>query len=167
VVSDNGFAAAGAQFQSQFAARMPVANVSRDSQSDAEARSAVLSRINAGPSVVHYTGHGSVGVWANSGLLRTEDAGQLANANGLSVYVMLTCLNGYYHDLYSETLGAALLRAPGGAVAAWASSGLPSEAQQTQMARSFYQQWLASGARLGDAVRFTKGATNDQDVRRT
>ena len=35
----------------------------------------------------------------------------------------MTCLNGYFIDVKLESIAEALLQAPGGAVAVWASSG--------------------------------------------
>ncbi len=49
----------------------------------------------------------------------------MINANHLSVFVMMTCLNGYFDDPALESLAESLLKAErGGAVAVWSSSGM-------------------------------------------
>ena len=88
--------------------------------------------------------------------------------------VLMNCLNGYFTDAANETLGEALVKAPnGGAIAAWASSGMTLPESQTVVNREFYRLLLPSGPRgkqgmtLGDAVRQAKSATADANVRRT
>jgi hypothetical protein len=175
-VSDNGFANDSQRLQTYAAQRMPVATLARGAQSDEQMRQTLLARANAGPALVNYNGHGSVEVWTGSGLFQSADAAQLANGSALSVYVMMDCLNGFHHDLWADSLAAALVRAPnGGAVAAWASSGLTEAQGQTVMGEAFYRQLFAvaptgnalSAVRLGDAIRAAKAATTDEDVRRT
>jgi hypothetical protein len=164
--NDQGFANYSQQLGNQLSGRMPVVTLNRGSQPDAQLRGELLTRLNAGPAVVQYNGHGSISVWAGSFFGATE-AADLTNHQNLSVYVLLTCLNGYHHDIYSDSLGASLVRAPGGAVAAWASSGLTYSHFQEQMARGFYDRWLENGVRLGDAIRAGKASTGDHDTRRT
>jgi hypothetical protein len=66
-------------------------------------------------------------------------------------------------------MSEAFLKAPGGgAVAAFASSGLTFPDGQHQMSEQLYT--LLYGAQpiaLGDAIKIAKGATSDIDVRRT
>jgi hypothetical protein len=82
---------------------------------------------------------------------------------------MMTCLNGFFHDVKGESMSEALLKAEqGGAIAVWASSGLTEMSGQALMGEQMYgavfgQQSVA----LGDAVRAAKAATQDQGVRRT
>ena len=79
---------------------------------------------------------GSLDVWGKR-LLVNEDARKLTNGSSLSFFVTMTCLNGYFQDVYSESLAEALLRAEhGGAVAVWASSGLTGLAGQTAAGNS-------------------------------
>ena len=86
-----------------------------------------------GPFLVNYMGHGSVSVW--DGLFSGSDAAALTNAP-LSIYVSMNCLNGFFHDVYTESLAETLIKAPtGGAVAAWASSTLTSFDQQGSSTR--------------------------------
>jgi hypothetical protein len=65
-----------------------------------------------------------VNLWRRN-LLTNEDARELNNKGRLPVFVMMTCLNGYFNDPVLNSLGEALLKAEaGGAVAVWASSGM-------------------------------------------
>ena len=81
----------------------------------------------------------------------------------------MDCLNGYFQDAGILSLSEAWLRAPnGGAVAAFASSGLTIAQGQHDMGHELYTQ-LYSGAPmpLGDAIKIAKASTFDIDVKRT
>lgn len=112
-----------------------------------------------------YVGHGSVELW--SGALDGAGAAALRNGSHLPVVASMTCLTGYFHDVFTTSLAESLLLNPqGGAVAVWASSTLSDPAPQVEAARAFYRQ-LFAGARLGDAAIQAKGATASTDVRRS
>jgi Peptidase family C25. len=131
-------------------------------------RSQIQAAINLGPGVVNYLGHGSVGVWTGAGLLATQDAPNLMNGQRLSIFVMMTCLNGSFTEVGTDSLGEALLKAPlGGAVSVWASSGLTIPYGQVSVSKRFYEL-LFNGQvqRIGDATKQAKAATTDMDVRR-
>ena len=96
---------------------MTVWEIFRGQGGDAATRQELLERLNAGPALVNYLGHGSVEVW-RGGLLTSADARMLTNGPQLPVVVSMTCLNGFFHDVYTESLAEALLKADaGGAVA--------------------------------------------------
>jgi len=94
----------------------------------------------------------------------------LSNGNNLSVFTLLTCLNGYFVQpaIGFESLAEVLLKAQnGGAAAVWASTGETTPDIQEIMATRFYQQ-LALGniKRLGDLVNDAKTVVNaGRDVR--
>ncbi len=112
-----------------------------------------------------YVGHGSVELWSAGGF-NGAAASQLANVKRPIVAAM-TCLNGYFHDVYTTSLAEALIENPnGGAAAVWASSTLTEPVAQLQMAEELFRR-LFSGATLGDAARSSKAATTDNDVRRS
>jgi hypothetical protein len=69
--------------------------------------SEVLARLNAGAFLVSYFGHGSAGSWL--GTLTGEAAGTLSNVEALPIVASMTCLNGFFHDVYSERLAESLL----------------------------------------------------------
>ncbi|MBN1421080.1 MAG: hypothetical protein JXP34_20075 [Planctomycetes bacterium] len=134
----------------------------------AQSRGDLLALLNEGAGMVTYIGHGSVEVW-NGGLFSSVDARALANDSRLPIVVALTCLNGFFHDLYSESVAEAFLRAEeGGAAAAWASSGLTGPTQQLAMGREWMRLIFDDPQlTLGEAVREAKRAAADPDVRRT
>jgi hypothetical protein len=74
-----------------------------------------------------------------------------------------------FHDVYTESLAEALLKAEGGgAVAVWASSGLTEPAAQAILNRELVRVLFNGGSiTLGDAVKRAKAAVTDSDVRRT
>lgn len=127
----------------------------------------LLAAMNQGRFLVNYSGHGNTAVWASSGFFGTSQAGQLNNANNLSIFTMLTCLNGYFIQP-TDSLSEVLLKNPnGGAVAAWASSGLTTPDIQEIMATRFYNQ-IGAGSitRIGDLIKDAKTTINfGRDVR--
>jgi hypothetical protein len=93
----------------------------------------------------------------------------LTNGVRLPFFVDMTCLNGFFQDLYSESLAEALLKAEeGGALAVWASSGLTEPESQSPMNQELIRLLFnGESLTLGQATARAKTATNDQDVRRT
>jgi Peptidase family C25 len=170
LVSDNGFESATESLRALLPATTTAATVNRsDGPTDAAVRGRILDALNRGPSVVNYYGHGSVELWTGAGLLRTADARGLANSGGLSLFVMMTCLNGYFIEPKTPGLAEALLRAPhGGAFAVWASSGLTVAGDQIRANEELFRQLDApEPPRLGDAMVRAKSVVGDPDVRRT
>jgi hypothetical protein len=164
------FEAATDGVQSLLPAEVNVSRINRGAQDAATVRSQIVSGVNAGPLLVNWIGHGSVDVWTGDGVLRGSDAASLSNGSRLPLFVMMTCLNGYYAGTVSDSLAESVLKAgQGGAYAVWASSGLTEPRAQSDANRELYRVLFAEGAsvRLGDAVRRAKAATADRDVRRT
>jgi Peptidase family C25 len=166
---ENDFETASQSVQSLLPAGTQAQVINRGNQATNTVRSQIINGINQGPLVVNYFGHGSVGLWTGAGLLNTSDAAALTNGARLPLFTMMTCLNGFFHDLNGESLSEALLKAPqGGAIAVWASTGLTEMNGQAQIDRQFYETIFAAQAvPLGDAMRAAKAATQDQGVRRT
>jgi len=138
--------------------------------SDAQANGVLLSAINQGPLLVNFVGHGSIEIWR--GIFTSEDAENLLN-KGLPFFVNMTCLNGYFQDPYSETLGEALLKAKqGGAIAIWSSSGLTEPDKQAVMNKElikllFFNTNGGQSLTLGEATAKAKASVSDQDIRKT
>jgi hypothetical protein len=136
---------------------------------DATAKKRLLGSINSGQSVVNYTGHGSADSWRS--LFTTSDISLLNNKDRLPLFIAMTCLNGYIQDPVSESLGKGLIKAEGGAIAVWASSGLTLPGQQALINQQLYRLIFANPGMpvmtIGEATSRTKSATTDIDVRRT
>jgi hypothetical protein len=152
---------------------VPVEEIDRGQMDAAVARSQLLASLNRGPMLVNYTGHASVDLWRGN-LLTANDAAQLSNGGRLSVFVTMTCLNGYFQDAALESLAEALLNADqGGAVAVWAPSGMTEPGNQAIMNQELYRGLFQEGAasaeppRLGEVIARAKAATSDNDIRRT
>ncbi|MFL6212264.1 MAG: C25 family cysteine peptidase [Blastocatellia bacterium] len=133
------------------------------------ARQQLFDGINRGEKLINYIGHGSANGW-NGSLLTADDAAALTNAKHLPVFMMMTCLNGYFMDAGTESLAESLMKAErGGAVAVWASTTMALPGGQTTVNQQLYRQLFQSGNApvLGDAMRQAKRAVGDTDVRRT
>jgi hypothetical protein len=133
------------------------------------ARQSLLDGINSGQLLVNYNGHGSVEVWSNGSLFNSTLAASLTNEEKTPLFVMMNCLNGFFHDVYTQSMAETLMLAPhGGAVAVWASSGLTSPAPQFAMNKAFTRSLFENPAiSLGDAVMVAKSSIADEDVRKT
>jgi gingipain R len=130
---------------------------------------ALLDQLALGQGLVNFTGHGSVEVW--QGGLFSSTAAEGATYGGATPFVIaMTCLNGYFADVWTYSLAEALLQplTGGGAVGVWASSGLTEAAPQAVMNQAMITA-LYGGAPLtvGEAARIAKQAVADLDVRRT
>ena len=168
LVADTGFERQSSAVKSLLPFGMTVATINRRSADDATIHDQIVSAINQGPRVTNFVGHGSNGVWTGGSVLSSFDAPALTNTNRLSVFTMMTCFNGYFQDAYNDSLSEALLKAPGGAVAVWASTTLTEPTGQNPIDQEFYR--LLFGAQpptLGDAAHLAKLATTDRDVRRS
>jgi len=118
--------------------------------------------------LVNYVGHGSVDLWRGN-LLTDADARVLYNDH-LPIFVMMTCLNGYFHDAAMDSLAESLIKAEkGGAVAVWASSGMTMPTDQALLNKELYRLLFNrySSVTLGEAVMRAKSAPVSADVRRT
>lgn len=155
--------------QSLLPESVEVARVNRRGQDAGVLRGQIVAGVNAGPLVVNWMGHGSIDVWTGEGLLRGADAPALTNGSRLPLFVMMTCLNGYYEGTGLDSLAESVLKAEGGgAYAVWASTGMTEPGAQAAANRELYRIIFSEdGVRLGDAVRRAKYATVDRDVRRT
>jgi hypothetical protein len=139
--------------------------INRNDGSVEQVRSQIIQSINQGPLVVNWYGHGSVDVWTGDGLLRARDAASLTNRLP-SLFVMATCLNGYFIGVPQLSLSDALLfNTPGGAFAVVSSSALTSPAPQLTFNRQLYRGLFGAGQTLGEAFNAAKAATPDRDVR--
>ena len=141
----------------------------RTEPSPAQATADIISGFTQGRAVVNYSGHGNVNVWSGSSIFDTNNASALTNGNKLPLVIVMDCLNGYFHDPNLLSLSEAFLLAPnGGAVAAFASSGLTSTPGQRQMELQLYSSlYGAQPIAVGDAIKTAKAATGDRDVRAT
>lgn len=143
-------------------------NCTKINRGQTNANSLLFSAVNNGAFLVNYSGHGSTAAWSSSNaFFSTTQAAQLTNANRLSVFTMLTCLNGYFFQS-ADSLSEVLMKNPnGGAVANWSSSGQTSPDVQEEMAKRFYHQ-IGTGTfvRVGDFIKDAKTAvTQGRDVR--
>ena len=165
-----GFVETNDVFQSLLQASMTVQRINRGTgPPDSQVRADIIAGFNSGRAIVSYSGHGNVDVWTGAALFMSSDATALTNGNKLSFVVVMDCLNGYFQDPVLLSISEALIKNPnGGAVAAFASSGLTFAQGQHEMGQELYSQlYGGSPIALGDAIKLAKTATADIDVRRT
>jgi hypothetical protein len=167
------FEEASGQVRGLLPTSLKINRIDRGRVDAATAKAALIDAINRGQKIVNYLGHGSVNQWKGD-LLTNDDARALTNGDRLPLFVMMTCLNGYFQDASQDSLAEALLKADrGGAVAVWASSGMTTPADQAVINQQLYVLLFGAGASpdqaptLGEAVMRAKAASGDADVRRT
>ncbi len=159
------FRGASDQLARELPALMIKQFINRNDGSAEQVRGQIIQSINQSPLVVNWYGHGSVDVWTGDGLLRARDAAALTNRM-TSLFVMTTCLNGYFIGIPQLSLSdALLLNTPGGAFAVVSSSALTSPVPQLTFNRQLYRSLFGAGQTLGDAFNAAKLATPDRDVR--
>ena len=135
----------------------------------AAARAQLLEALNLGRKVVNYTGHANVESWRGN-LLTSEDARGLRNGEKLPLFIMMSCLNGYFHDAQQDSLAESLLKVEhGGAIAVWAASGMTQPGEQAQMDIEAFKHLLGTRTPLtiGEVFLKAKSAVSNADTRRT
>jgi hypothetical protein len=145
-------------------------NVLRRSElGNSQMREEILRQTNDGQTVITYIGHGSPIAWSSGNFFNVNDASVLNNKK-LSLYLIMTCLNGYTIDIYGDSLAESLIKSEGGAYAVWVSSGATHIGGQAEISRAATDLIFKSDnkpLRLGEIVRFAKQTTADADIRKT
>jgi hypothetical protein len=119
-------------------------------------REQMLEAMDSGPAFVNYFGHGAADVWSDAGILTLSDVPGLTT--GAAVYTGLTCLMNRFEVTGFESLGEALLFAPGGAVASWSPTAPEPHQVSRALGGRFYSKirnhdWSQGPLVLGDLVR--------------
>jgi hypothetical protein len=146
-----------------------VSEVYRDQfADDVQVKNELLRRLNQGPLLVNYIGHGTLEFWRGD-IFGSDDAEALTNGLRLPLVIGMTCLTGFFQDVYYETLAESFLKArDGGAVAVWTSSGLTEPDKQAVMNKEMIRLLFnGEGLTIGEAAMRAKASTSDQDIRRT
>jgi len=162
------FETASDQIQHLMPSGLKVNRLNRASLDPSNAKLQLFAAIARGQTIVNYVGHGSSNQW-NGGLLTNDDARSMTNGDRLPLFVMMTCLNGYFHDAATDGLAEALLKSErGGAVAVWASTGVTSPNRQAAIDREFYRLLFSRETlTIGEAATRAKGVVSDPDIKRT
>jgi hypothetical protein len=160
------FAAAAVGVRNAVPSTYGIDNFDNDWSTD---RTTLTSALNRRPTIVNYIGHGSVEGWSNNSVLMTDDMPTLRDSGATSFYVLMTCLNAMFGDVYTTSLGEALQRVPnGGAIAVWASSGMTDPPPQNAANLALFRALAANPTiTIGELVARAKAGTIDHDVRTT
>jgi hypothetical protein len=137
---------------------------------DADVRAALLQALNEGRRLVNYMGHGAPDLWAQEGILHTEDVAQLRAGNRLGLVLMWACLSGYFIHPQRQSLGEALVLAPeSGVVAALVPTAETYASDQEVLAQALFAHHLFHEPTLGEAWqaalrRLDPGQVGQRDV---
>ena len=153
----NGYDFAGVnnRLRSQLPTNTPSVMINKG---EVNSRTNLLAEMNAGKFLVNYSGHGNASAWSASPVFfNNSDAAALTNGNNLSIFTMLTCLNGYFIQTPDSLAEVLLKKQSGGAVAVWASSGETTPDIQEIMATRFFNKIGGDNSmRLGDLIKDAK-----------
>jgi len=136
--------------------------------SDPNAAADFLAAFNSGRGLVNFAGHGSTEVW-DGGLFSSTAAGTVTNGSATPFVISMTCLNGYFQDVFTFSLAKALLQSSGGgAVGVWASSSLTDSGPQATLNQSMIGALFGHASMtIGDAAVAAKKTVTDPDVRKS
>jgi hypothetical protein len=146
-----------------------VSEVYRDQfPDDVQVKTELVRRLNQGPLLVNYIGHGTLEFWRGD-IFSSDDAEVLTNGLRLPLVIGMTCLTGFFQDVYYETLAESFLKARnGGALAVWTSSGLTDPSRQAVMNKEMIRLLFSGeGLTIGEAAMRAKASVADLDIRRT
>ncbi len=128
----------------------------------AVARQALISNMNSGALLLNYIGHGGYSYLSDQIMLLSGDPGLMTNGERLPVFLAMTCVAGDFASPLMDCLSEELVLAPlgegseppgGGAVAAWAPTGLSLNDHAKILSMGFFDVVFGGGERvLGDAV---------------
>jgi hypothetical protein len=173
VVADNNigsnFSASAQNAATTLQSLLAVSQILADGQDSDTIRQQILTALNNGALIVNYNGHGSTEQWSFEDLLDDSSAATLSNGQRLPVYLLMDCLNGFFQDVYTQSLAEALILSQnGGAVAVWASSGFTNAQPQSNLNQVLLSNIMNGPATpLGAAILAAKSGVTDPDVRRT
>jgi len=173
VVADNNigsnFSASAQNAATTLQSSLTVNQILADGQDADTIRQQILTALNSGALIVNYNGHGSTEQWSFEDLLDDNSAATLSNGQRLPVYLLMDCLNGFFQDVYTQSLAESLILSQnGGAVAVWASSGFTNAQPQSNLNQVLLSDIMNSPATpLGAAILAAKSGVTDPDVRRT
>jgi uncharacterized repeat protein (TIGR01451 family) len=148
---------------------LTVNKILADGQDPDAVRQQILAGLNSGSLIVNYNGHGSTEQWSFANFLDDTAATSLTNGQRLPVYLLMDCLNGFFQDVFTQSLAESLILSPnGGAVAVWASSGFTDAQPQTYLNQALLNALAQNRySPLGAAILAAKSGVTDADVRRT
>ncbi len=140
-----------------------------DGEGPSSAQEQIVAAIDNGTGIVDYSGHGAEDQWSFSDIFDDATVPALTNGDKQPVFLLMDCLNGFFEDVYSNSLAEDLLFAPnGGASAVWASSGFTEEPPQATLNDALIIELAANPHEtLGEAILKAKSGVKDDDVRRT
>lgn len=119
------------------------------------ARSSLLAALNSNYNLLNYVGHSASVQWSFDPILTSAD---IANATGAPVDLVVQwgCWNSYFVSPSANTLAHKFLNTPGhGAAGVIGVTSLTELKSHEALGQLLYPE-LASGSRVGDALRFAK-----------
>ena len=115
-----------------------------------QARSQIISGLEAGPDVVLYNGHGTTSQLSNRGLFKAADVAGV-NGRGAQLWMPLSCYMTYYESTHVNTLAHQLMFS-GRAAGITGAMLLSDQAENTAAGHSILNAMVNENQRIGDAI---------------
>ncbi len=133
---------------------------------DTAKRERVLNELNDGRVMVHFTGHGGGGIWADKELFLLEDIKKLTNDHKLPLIFSLTCYSADFDSPFTNCLGEEMVRSKtGGAIAFYGASTLSMAYDNFSISRTLFDVLFNEKERtLGDIIQKTRRKLKSQGM---
>lgn len=159
ILTDKGLAASHERLLKMIPESWQSESVLYDPASVESGRTTLLELLDKGVGLINFMGHGSVGIWAQGeSLLDEKQAYKLANGERLPFVIAASCLNGFFQDLYVDSIAEQLTLAPnGGAIGTFAFSGMGMPWEHGLLSEKLIERLSTDrDVTLGDAIRESK-----------
>lgn len=117
-------------------------------------RTAIVNAFEEGSSLMSYTGHGTIHLWAQENLFNVGQVDSLSPQTRQPLLLTINCLNGYFHFPYRDSLSEELVKAEDkGVIAAFSPTGLSFNGPAHRFHKALLQNIVTQRhERLGDAI---------------
>jgi hypothetical protein len=125
-----------------------------DPLSITEARQALAEKLEFGAFIMNYFGHANTVALADENLWQISDVAAMTNGDRLPILMGMTCLAGRHELPGIEAISEAMVtKSDGGAIAAWAPTGMALNNLSRILAEEFFRAVFIDNERvLGDAI---------------
>lgn len=128
-------------------------------QALAQAKTQLISGLEAGPDVVLYNGHGTTRQLSNQGLFKASDVAGV-NGNGAQLWVPMSCYMTYFESTHVNTFAHQLLFS-GKAVGISGVMLLSNQSQNITTGKALLNSTIEQGATIGEAITAHKQAQSN------
>jgi hypothetical protein len=144
-----------------------VTEILRSTLGDDAARRGLADALGTNPFLFNYVGHGTTAMWGGT-WLNADAVTAMWAPKPVALMMATTCLNGFFHDVYTTSMVETLLNMPdSGTLAAIGSSSLAELSDQVTLTQTIMRLALNEGRPLGEALQKAKIGLGDREVQQS